>query len=229
MFVIPSIDILNGKCVQLINGRIKTAAIYGTPKEYLKRWATKGANIIHIVDLDAAFNIGSNKELIFELIESNDAEIQVGGGIRNEEYASELIERGAQRIIIGSKGLDINFLEKLSRRIPKTQIMVALDIRSGYIMVDGWQTDTKITYKDGVKKIRPYISSILSTDVTSEGLLKGPNSELLEMVRQKSIPTYVSGGFTTRDDIKLAEELGFSGVVVGKALYEGKLNLEDLW
>ncbi|MFW6122400.1 MAG: HisA/HisF-related TIM barrel protein [Petrotogales bacterium] len=229
MFVIPSVDILNGKCVQLVNGRIKTATIYGNPKEYFKKWVSKGADIIHIIDLNAAFNFGSNKELIFELIKNSDAEIQVGGGIRDEEYACELIERGAQRIIIGSKGLDINFLEKLSKKISKIQIMVALDIRSGYILADGWQTDTGIKYEEGVKKIGLYIGSILSTDISSEGLLEGPDSELLRMVRQENIPTYASGGFTTRKDIELAKELGFSGVIVGKALYEGKLNLEELW
>ncbi len=229
MFVIPSIDILNGKCVQLINGRIKTAEVYGTPKEYFKKWVSKDADIIHIVDLDAAFDLGSNKEIIFELIEDGNAGIQVGGGIRNEEYACELIEKGAKRIIIGSKTLDACFLKKLSKKIPKEQIMAALDIRSGDIVADGWRTNTGVKYENGVKKIKSFIGSILSTDVTCEGLLKGPNSELIKMLNQENIPTYISGGFTTKSDIKLAEKFGFSGVIVGRALYKEKLDLEDLW
>ncbi len=229
MFVIPSVDILNEKCVQLVGGRVETAKVYGSPLECFKKWAGKGADIVHIVDLNAAFNCGSNKEIIFELMKSGYADIQVGGGIRNEEYAYELVNRGARRIIIGSKGLDTNFLEKLSKNISNGQIMVALDVRSGRIVADGWQTNTKIKYDYGVRKIRSYVGSILSTDVTSEGLLKGPDSELLKTLMWENIPTYASGGFTTRKDIELAEKLGFSGVVIGRALYEGKMNLEDLW
>jgi phosphoribosylformimino-5-aminoimidazole carboxamide ribotide isomerase len=215
--------------VQLINGKIKTATFYGSPKEYLQKWINKGADLVHIVDLDAVFNTGSNKKTILKLMKNSNAEIQVGGGIRNEKYAYELIKSGAHRIIVGSKALDTNFLRKLRTRISKDQIMVALDIKDGIIVADGWQTKTGIKYEIGIKKVKPYISSILSTDVTSEGLLEGPNPELLNIMRQDNIPTYVSGGFTTRKDIELADELGFSGVIVGKALYEGKLNLEDLW
>ena len=145
MFVIPSIDILNEKCVQLVNGRIETAEIFGTPQKWIKKWMKKGANIIHIIDLDAAFEIGTNKETIFELIENNNVEIQVGGGIKDTKYACELIKKGAKRVIIGSKALDTSFLKKLNKKIPKEQIMVALDLRSGYIVSDGWQTNTGLT------------------------------------------------------------------------------------
>ena len=229
MFVIPSIDILNGKCVQLINGRVETAKIYGTPEEYYKKWVNKGADIIHVIDLDASLNIGSNKDVIFKLLENGNAEIQVGGGIRSKEYAFEIIKRGAKRIIIGSRALDTSFLEEIGKKISKDQIMVALDIRSGNIVVDGWKTDTNIKYEDGVKRIKPYAESILSTDVSSEGMLVGPNLELLRMVSQESIPIYVSGGFTTRKDIELAQKFGASGVVVGMTLYKRKLDLEELW
>lgn len=229
MFVIPSIDILNGKCVQLINGKIQTAEIYGNPQEYFLKWVNKGTKIIHIIDLDAAFNVGSNEKIIFELIENNNVEIQVGGGIRNEKYAYDLIKKGAKRIIVGSKALDVNFLKNLNKKIPKEQIMVALDIRSGNIVSDGWRTDTGINYIDGIKKIRSYIGSILSTDVTSEGLLNGPNLDLLKIIKQENIPTFVSGGFTTKKDILLAEKMGFSGVIIGRALYKQKLTLEELW
>jgi len=120
-------------------------------------------------------------------------------------------------------------LEEVGKKISKEQIMVALDIRSGNIVADGWQTDTSIKYKDGVERIKPYAGSILSTDVSSEGMLVGPNLELLRMVSQESIPIYVSGGFTTRKDIELAQKFGASGVVVGMALYKRKLYLEELW
>jgi len=176
MFVIPSIDILNNKCVQLVNGKIETAAVYGSPKDYYKKWVEKGADIIHVVDLDAAFNLGSNKQIIFNLLESEELNVQIGGGIRNEKYACELINKGAKRIIIGSKSLDTEFLGKLRKNIPKEKIMVALDTCFGNIVSNAWQNDTGISYEEGVKKIKSYAGSILSTDVNMEGLLKGPNS-----------------------------------------------------
>ncbi|UCF50521.1 MAG: 1-(5-phosphoribosyl)-5-[(5-phosphoribosylamino)methylideneamino] imidazole-4-carboxamide isomerase [Thermoplasmatales archaeon] len=229
MFVIPSIDILNGKCVQLIEGNIKTAKIFGTPKEFLLKWIKKGANVIHVIDLNAAFKFGSNKKILLELLKNKVVDIQVGGGIRDENYAVELINRGAKRIIIGSKSLDRNFLETLAKKIPKKNLMVALDIRFGEIVSNAWQNDTGLFYQDGVKKISSYAGSILSTDVIREGKLQGPSLKILKKIVQKNIPTYASGGFTTIDDIKLAERLGFSGVVIGRALYKKKIDLEDLW
>lgn len=229
MFVVPSIDILNGKCVQLINGRIDTAKIYGTPKEYFNRWVNQGADLIHIIDLNAVFNLGSNKNIIFKLLQNGAADVQVGGGIRDEKYAYELIKKGTKRIIIGTRSLDIGFLEKLSRRISKDKIMAALDTKFGCIVIDGWQVDTGVSYEAGLKKIKQYVGSILSTDVSREGLLEGPNSAILHLVTQGNIPVYVSGGFTTKKDIEFARRLGFSGVIIGKALYEEKLNLMELW
>lgn len=229
MFVIPSIDILNGKCVQLINGKIETAEIYGDPQDYFEKWVKKGADVIHVIDLDAVFNLDSNKEIIYDLLKNSNVEIQVGGGIRNKKISYDYIKKGAKRVIIGSKALETKFLGELGKKIPKKQIMAALDIKSENIVFDGWQTDTKIKYEAGVKKIKSYVGSVLSTDVTVEGLLKGPNYDLLKTLINKNIPTYASGGFTTKKDIKLAQELGFSGVIVGKALYTGELNLEDLW
>ena len=152
MFVIPSIDILNGKCVQLENGKIITAKYYGSPEKYLQKWISNGADLIHIIDLDAVLKNGSNKKLIFKLIKKSDVNIQVGGGIRNEKYAYELIENGAYRVIIGSKAFDKNFLKNLKTKIPKNQIMVALDTKKGIIVSDGWQKKTGIKYRMGINK-----------------------------------------------------------------------------
>lgn len=229
MFVIPSIDILNGKCVQLVNGKIETATIYGSPKEYYKKWIQKGADKIHIIDLDAAFNLGSNKQIILDLLEKGEVDIQIGGGIRDRTYACELINSGAKRIIIGSKSQDTNFLKNLLKKIPKEQIMIAFDTINGKIVTNAWQDDTGIYYEDGVERIKKFTGSILSTDVDREGLLKGPNSIMLEKIIQEKIPIYASGGFTTIDDIKFAKNLGFSGVVIGRALYTKKLDLEELF
>lgn len=229
MFVIPSIDILNGKCVQLVNGKIETATIYGSPKEYYKKWIEKGADKIHVIDLDAAFNLGSNKTIILDLLKKREVEIQVGGGIRDVAYASELIDSGAKRIIIGSKSQDSGFLKNLLKKIPKEQIMIALDTSNGKIVTNAWQNDTGIKYTGGVKRIKKFAGSILSTDVDREGLLKGPNSIMLKKIVQEKIPVYASGGFTTIEDMKVAKNLGFSGIIIGRALYTKKIDLGELF
>jgi phosphoribosylformimino-5-aminoimidazole carboxamide ribotide isomerase len=229
MYVIPSIDILNGKCVQLVSGKIETSTVYGCPKKYNKKWIEKGANKIHIIDLDAAFNIGSNKKIIFDLIKNRKAEIQVGGGIRNENYACELVDNGANKIIIGSRSQDTEFLRNLLKIIPKEKIMIALDTSNGKIVTNAWKNDTGIKYKDGLERIKNFAGSILSTDVDREGLLKGPNSFMLKQIISEKIPVYASGGFSNINDIKLAKELGFSGVIIGRALYTKKVDMEDLF
>ncbi len=229
MFVIPSIDILNGQCVQLVNGKVDSAKIYGKPKDWVDRWIEKGADVLHLIDLDAALGLGSNKDMIFDLLTNNRCKFQVGGGIRNVDYAVELIRNGAERIIVGSKALDRGFLDDLNKKIPKEKIMVALDIKNGFIVTKGWKNNSGLKYEDTVEKIKPKVGSILSTDVRSEGLLKGPNSNLLKTIKIDNIATYASGGFTTVKDIKLAEIFGFSGVIIGQALYQEKLNLRELW
>jgi phosphoribosylformimino-5-aminoimidazole carboxamide ribotide isomerase len=228
MQVIPSVDILDGKCVQLVNGRIETAVIYGSPKKWFDKWVEKGAELIHLIDLNAAFNNGSNKDLILNLIKSEKAQVQIGGGIRSIDYACELVETGAKRVIVGSKSQDVEFLKKLSRKISNNKIMAALDVKNGKIVVDGWQTNTNISYTDRLEKIKNYIGSVLTTDVCREGLLSGPNYNYLYDIISKNFPVYVSGGFTSIDDVFIAFNLGFAGVILGRALYANKIDLEVL-
>jgi len=229
MFVIPSVDILSGNCVQLVNGRIDSADIYGEPKKWVKKWISKGADIIHLIDLDAALGIGSNKDIILDILKKRNVKFQVGGGIRDINYAIELTQNNAERIIVGSKATDGKFLDALNKKIPKEKLMIALDIKDGFIVTKGWKENSGLKIEEVISKIEPKIGSILSTDISSEGKLKGPNSKLLKSTKQKNIPTYASGGFTTIQDIKLAKNLGFSGVIVGQALYKEKLNFEELW
>ena len=228
MQIIPSIDILNGRCVQLINGKIETVEIFGKPEDYLDKWKKSGAKIVHVIDLDAALNIGSNKEKIITLLSSKNVEFQVGGGIRSVKYATELIKKGASRIIVGSKAFDEDFLKKLNQKIPLNKIMIAIDVKSEKILINGWQTNTNIDFEKGFKKLKKYAGSFLITDVSFEGMLNGPNYKLLEKLKQNSIPIFLSGGFSSIKDIKLAEKNGFSGVIVGRALYKNRIKLKEL-
>ena len=228
-FVIPCIDILDGKCVQLIGGKPETATIYGSPEEWLGRWKSLGADLVHIIDLNAALGTGSNKDVILKLIESGTVPIQVGGGIRDIDYAEELINKGAVRIIIGSKAFDLTFLKELNERIPRQKIMAALDTSSGEVVLNGWQNGSNLTFEDAFDMIESKIGSILSTDVDREGLMDGPDVETLRMITNRDVPTYASGGFTDKEDIELAKKLGFAGVVVGRAIFTGQLDPEELW
>lgn len=230
MFVIPSVDILNGNCVQLINGKEGTAEIFGTPQEWVAKLKKNGFDRIHIIDLNAALESGSNEKIITDIVQTNkNIKLQVGGGIRTIEQAVSLHEIGVDRIIIGSKALNQQFLRKLNNHVSKAKIMAALDLKQGFVVTNGWQTMTSKTFHDIKKQISPFIGSILSTDTDSEGLLDGPNKKLLYQIKQKDIPVFASGGFTCKKDIYLAERLGFSGVVIGRALYKKKLNLQELW
>ncbi len=228
-FVIPCIDILDGNCVQLIGGKSETATIYGSPEEWLVRWKNMGADLVHVIDLDAVTGTGSNKEIILKLLESKLVQIQVGGGIRDIEYAEELINKGAERVIIGSKALDIGFLEELNKSIPRQKIMAALDTRFGKVVVNGWQKSSDLTFSTAFGMIKTNVGSILSTDVNREGLMNGPDRDILRMIQGHGIPTYASGGFTNKEDIELAKIMGFAGVVIGRSIFTRHLDPEELW
>ncbi len=229
MLVIPCIDIMDGECVQLIGGKPETATFYGPPEKWLEKWMRLGADTVHIIDLDAALGRGSNRDTIMRLLELGQVSFQIGGGIHTTEYAQELAESGALRVIIGSKAKDLDFMVRLNELLPKEKIMAALDIKAGRIMLDGWQSDSGTIFSEALEVLRPYIGSILTTNVDVEGRLGGPDKVFLGQNCSDDIPTYVSGGFTSLKDIELAKSMGFAGVIIGGALYSGILEPEGLW
>jgi phosphoribosylformimino-5-aminoimidazole carboxamide ribotide isomerase len=230
--IIPAVDIKNGKCVQLVQGEPGTEqVIIENPHKVAKNWETRGARILHIIDLDGAFgDKEKNIEVIKKRLDVVNVPIQMGGGIRTKEDAARLLEMGVHKVILGTMAIENpKNVKELSKEYGSERIIVALDSKDSMVVVKGWTEKTsksapeygKIFEKQGA-------GGILFTNVDYEGLLKGFDVEpLLELLNAVNIPVIYSGGITSIEDIKKISETDAAGVVIGSALYKGKINFED--
>ncbi len=235
MDIIPAIDIQNGKCVRLQQGDFKKETIFSEdPVEMAKKWAKYGIRRLHIVDLDGA-KLGKpkNHEIIFSISTLfPNLSIQVGGGIRSKEDAEMYFNAGIKYIIVGSKAVeDINFVEDLCKSF-KNKIIIGIDAKDGVVATDGWAKSSKIGALDLAKKVENFgVKEIVYTDIEKDGMMMGPNIEsILKLSESINIPIIASGGITTIDDIKKISNysnLGISGMIVGRALYENKINVNE--
>ena len=232
MLIIPAVDIKNGKCVQLVQGEPGTEqVIIENPHEVAKDWEKRGAHVLHVIDLDGAF--GDNKknlEVITKIITKINVPVQMGGGIRTKEDAVKLLEMGVHTVILGTMAIENpENVRELSKEFGSERIIVALDSRDSMVVVKGWTEKTSKSAPEYGKIFEKLgAGSILFTNIDYEGLLKGfdikPLTELLDAV---NIPVIYSGGVTSIEDIKKLSETNIAGVVVGSALYKGKINFED--
>ncbi len=216
--IIPSIDLMDGKAVQLRQGKEKVLEKENVI-ELAKYYARFGE--IAVIDLDAAMNKGKdNEDIIKEVCKI--AECRVGGGIRDIEKAKRILSYGARKIIIGTAANE-NFLSKL----PKDKVIVAIDSRNGKITVDGWQTDTEVTTEAHVHRFGNFCSGFLYTIVEKEGMMQGTNLDAYRAIRKiTNMPVVAAGGITTLDEIKELEEMNIS-CQLGMSIYTGKINLEE--
>ncbi|MCD8025001.1 MAG: phosphoribosyl-AMP cyclohydrolase, partial [Candidatus Gastranaerophilales bacterium] len=216
--IIPSIDLMDGKAVQLKQGREKVLEREDVLAlaEYYSRFGE-----LAVVDLDAAMNNGKDNEKLIAKI-CKIAKCRVGGGIRTVEKAKRMIAHGAQKIIIGTAA-DENFLSKL----PKDRVMVAIDSRNGKITIDGWKTDTDVSTKAHVQRFGDFCSGFLYTIVEKEGMLQGTNLKAYKEIREvTNKPIVAAGGISSLEEIKALESLNISSQL-GMSIYTGKINLED--
>lgn len=232
MLVIPSIDLMDGKVVRLLRGDPRQARFYdniGDPVTIAKTWESMGAQLIHVVDLDAALGRGDNVRIMREIIGAVKIPIQVGGGIRSIERARQLISLGAGRIVIGSLAFkDVNALEALLDEVGSERIVVALDHSMGIVMIDGWRENTGMRLREAAKMfIDMGVSFLLITSIQKDGSLTGPDIENLRKVLDLNARVMASGGIRCLEDIMALKELGVYGVIVGRALYEGRLDLRE--
>ena len=227
--VIPAIDILNGKCVRLKQGRYDRETIYDKdPIEVAKKWEAQGALRIHVIDLDGARS-GSPKniEIIKSIAKQINIPIQVGGGIRNLKLIKELIDFGIDRVILGTTAVNNpNMLAKFCQEF-SGQIAVAIDAKDGKAATDGW---TKVSKKDVLtlaqEAVELGVKRFIYTDVSRDGMLTGPNFDgINKFVAAVSVPVIASGGISCNEDIGKLKNTGSEGCIVGKALYEGKVKL----
>jgi phosphoribosylformimino-5-aminoimidazole carboxamide ribotide isomerase len=221
--IIPCIDLMGGKVVQLRQGREK-ALEDGAPLEMLERF--KAFPQIQVIDLDAAMGQGSNDDLV-ELVASR-AVARVGGGVRSADRARLLVEQGAYRVIVGTAAFDRERLREIADAATPERLIIALDSRAGKVVVRGWQESTAFTAEEMIPQFEPYCSGFLCTYVDKEGLMQGTDLDWfrrLRAVTQHEITA--AGGITTIDEIRALQQLGIHAAL-GMAIYTGRLNLDEL-
>ena len=221
--IIPCIDLMGGKVVQLVQGREK-ALEGGTPLEMLERFAAFPQ--IQVIDLDAALGQGSNDDLV-ELIASR-AAARVGGGVRSAERARGLIEQGAVRVITGTAAFDKPLLKKIADAVGPDRLIIALDSKGGKVVVKGWQEATEFTAEEMIPHLEPYCSGFLCTYVDKEGMLQGTDLNWFRRLRALTQHELTAaGGITTLEEIRELQTLGIHAAL-GMAIYTGRLNLAEL-
>lgn len=231
MQLIPAIDLMSSKIVRLSQGEAKTVKVYeqfGGPVEAAKRWRDEGAGKLHIIDLDAAFGQGNNHHVITEVAKSVDLPIQVGGGIRSFEIAEKLFGTGVTQVMLGSLAFkDFSAITRLQNRFGQDSVIVALDNKDGWVMIDGWRTTTNMTLQDALDKFSALnVRHFLVTSITHDGLLSGPDLETLAgAVKCSGAKILAAGGIGSVADLVNLKEIGVEGAVIGKALYEGRFTL----
>ena len=235
MIILPAIDIKGGKCVRLLKGNFRDTTQYKkSPLDQASEFHSFGFKNIHIIDLDGALE-GKlvNKNIIKEIIKKNNLRVQVGGGVRTLENIKEWIDAGVDKVIIGTAAVENFDLLKTACNKYNDKIALALDVRNGFIALSGWKKQTNILALDFVKKIENFgISRIIYTDIEKDGTKTGPNIEdTITFSSQIKIPVIVSGGVSKISDIlniKNKNPKNIFGVIVGKAIYDGNINLEEL-
>ena len=235
MIIFPAIDIKDGVCVRLIKGDFRQITSYeNTPIDQAKTYFKNGFNNIHIVDIDGALHGRPvNSILIKEIITKVKAKIQIGGGIRTIEDISRWIEMGIDRVVMGTAAVEnIELLEMACNKF-KNKIAVSLDVKDGLIALSGWKKQTNISAIDFIKKIQNFgVSRIIYTDINRDGTKQGPNiKDTVELSSKAKIPLVISGGVSSLEDIKKIKSLSNSnieGVIIGKAIYDGDIKINDL-
>jgi phosphoribosylformimino-5-aminoimidazole carboxamide ribotide isomerase len=225
----PAVDLKGGRCVQLVGGRPEDERVsLPDPLAVARDWAARGFETLHVVDLDAALGSGDNADVVRRLVEADSAEIQVGGGIRDDARADALLAAGVERIVVGTRALDDPaWLAALTRRWP-ARIVLALDTRDGLVLRKGWTEATALRIEEHLTTLSDLpLAGILSTDVGREGRLAGIDRQACRRVIDASRhPVWISGGVTTVDEIAWLEQAGAWGVVLGMAVYTGAIDTE---
>jgi len=235
VLVLPSVDIRGGRCVRLIQGDADRERVYGgDPVAAALRWQDAGAPWLHVVDLDGAFGgRPANDALIGSLIAALRVPVEVGGGIRDLATIVRYLDAGAARVILGTAAVASPELLREACVRFGDRIAVGLDARAGAVVTEGWVTKGgEAALEAAVRVIAAGAARIIYTDTSRDGMLGGPNLDALEEVlRVAAVPVIASGGVSSADDVRrlrTLEDRGLEGVIVGRALYEGRVRLEDL-
>jgi phosphoribosylformimino-5-aminoimidazole carboxamide ribotide isomerase len=236
MLIIPAIDLQNGKCVRLSQGRKDAPIVYNDdPIAAAKEFEIAGAQLLHIVDLDAAFSVSGspNRDLLGQIIRAIEIPVQFGGGLRTAKDVEEVIKLGVKRAIVGTLAVESpEVLADLVREFGSDCIAVGIDAKDGEVMVRGWEQRGKIRAAELARIVaRAGVERIIYTDVARDGMLAGPNVEQTRLLaRESGLKVTASGGVSSLTDLaqlKPLEPLGVDSVIVGKALYEGRFTFAE--
>lgn len=231
MLVIPAIDIMGQQCVRLVKGHPMNVKVYfDNPAEAAKLFETQGAELLHLVDLDAALGSGQNMGPIREILMNPRVKVQIGGGIRTLERAETLLRLGVVRVIFGTASIqNPEVVEETISRHGSNRVAVALDEREGKAAFHGWQDESEIDYLDFARFIEAMgVGTIIFTTIDVDGTLKGPQvKKIARLVETVKVPIIASGGVASLNDLAILADTDVEGVVVGTALYEGKFTLEQ--
>jgi phosphoribosylformimino-5-aminoimidazole carboxamide ribotide isomerase len=232
MKIFPAIDIQNGQCVRLKQGRFDQKEVFSNdPDEIARRWEEAGAEVIHVVDLDGALSGQTvNRNSIRKILEAVKIPIQVGGGIRDLASMEDYFSMGVSRVVLGTSLIqNIDLLKTCARTYPG-KIVAGIDAKNGKIAVKGWTNVTaESALEFGIKMSQLGIAALVYTDIEKDGMMGGPNfARISEMAEAIHVPLVVSGGVSTLDDIRQILKLkNIEGAIIGKALYSGAISLED--
>lgn len=229
MRIIPAIDVMGGSVVRLVKGNAEEKIVYGSdPAEMAKKWEAAGADMLHVVDLDAAFGAGSNSEAIAKLVSAVRVPVQVAGGIRTVEAAKEALEKAA-RVVIGTMAYsDPEAVRKLAKK-HAGRIVISIDQAGGKVMVKGWKESAGVKVEDAISQFLAMgIEDFLLTSIERDGTLEGPDVMTLAqaVAFNGKARIIASGGIASVEDVVRMKSVGCSAVILGKAMYDGKVSIE---
>ena len=231
MKIIPAIDLMEGKVVRLYKGDPNKKTIYSeNPLEIVKKWEAAGADMIHLVDLDATLGMGSNFDSLKNIVKSVKIPVQVAGGLRNEKIIEEAL-KFATRVVIGTLAFkDKTALDRLLATYGSEKLVISVDHNNGKIVTNGWKETTSLELVSIVKDlVKNGFTEFLSTSINRDGTLQGPDLKWLQQINEiKNVNVIASGGISSIEDVNKVKEIDPFGVILGKALYENKVSIEEV-
>jgi phosphoribosylformimino-5-aminoimidazole carboxamide ribotide isomerase len=230
--IYPAIDLRGGQCVRLRQGDYARETVFGSdPAAMARQWVEQGATYLHIVDLDGAREGRPvNGTSIRRIVEAADVPCQLGGGLRNEADIAAALSWGVKRVILGTRALrEPGWLEQVCRRFPG-QVVLGIDAKNGRVATDGWLNVSDQSALDLARTCADWpLAALVYTDISRDGMLEGPNFDAMgQMAGAVSLPVIASGGVSSAEDVHRLEALGLAGCIIGRALYEGRVDLRQL-
>lgn len=230
MKLYPAIDLHNGKCVRLYKGDYNEVTEYGEPLEMALKWKSLGATFLHLVDLDGAKDGYSiNLESVKKIIDEAKIDVELGGGIRSLEQIENILNLGVKRVILGSSALNLEFVKQAIDKFGSDKIVIGIDCKNMMVATHGWLNVSNIYAIDFAKMLKKIgVKTIIFTDIAKDGTLEGINLEQTKkLIDETNLDIIASGGAKTNLDIKKAKEIGAYGIILGKSIYSGSIDLKE--